>query len=93
MPNVWNNVGQSDLTIPTYNNSMTRNLLSDQEETPKTVSQCMEDEDPSRDRYPFCVVWTGLPLITSCLPFIGHLGIGDSQGRIWDFPGPYSIGV
>lgn len=48
--------------------------------------------DPSRDRYPYCLVWSPLPLITWLLPFIGHTGICDSDGIIYDFAGPYTIG-
>jgi len=49
--------------------------------------------DPDRNRFPFCLVWGPLPLITWVLPFIGHMGIGDSAGRVHDFAGPYYIGV
>jgi transmembrane protein 222 len=34
-----------------------------------------------------------LPGITWLFPFIGHLGIGDSRGVIYDFAGPYYIGI
>lgn len=49
--------------------------------------------DPARNRYPYCVVWSPLPPITWFLPFIGHTGICDSEGVIWDFAGPYTIGT
>ena len=49
--------------------------------------------DTKRDRYPFCIVWGPLPLITWLIPFIGHMGIGDSTGRVHDFAGPYTIGI
>ncbi|KDO20858.1 hypothetical protein SPRG_14089, partial [Saprolegnia parasitica CBS 223.65] len=48
--------------------------------------------DVARDRFPFCIVWSPLPVITWFLPFIGHMGIGDSHGVIYDFAGPYHIG-
>ena len=48
--------------------------------------------DVSRQRYPYCIVWSPLPPITWFLPFIGHTGICDSEGIIWDFAGPYTIG-
>lgn len=38
-------------------------------------------------RYPFCLVWTPIPLITWLFPFIGHMGIATSQGVIRDFAG------
>eukprot|EP00043_Microstomoeca_roanoka_P006040 m.59649 g.59649 ORF g.59649 m.59649 type:complete len:185 (-) comp13240_c0_seq1:1718-2272(-) len=49
--------------------------------------------DVSRDRYPYCVVWTPLPLISWLLPFIGHVGIATSAGVIHDFAGPYYVSV
>eukprot|EP01137_Pigoraptor_chileana_P004599 Opistho-2@46453 len=49
--------------------------------------------DYSRDRFPYCVVWTPLPLISWLLPFIGHVGIATSAGVIHDFAGPYTISV
>ena len=41
----------------------------------------------------FCILWSPLHPITAFLPFIGHLGISDSQGRAHDFRGPYTIGI
>lgn len=38
-------------------------------------------------RYPFCLVWTPIPLITWLFPFIGHMGISSSEGLIRDFAG------
>lgn len=47
--------------------------------------------DSKYDRYPFCIVWTPLPLITWFLPFIGHMGICTTAGIIRDFAGPYHV--
>lgn len=41
--------------------------------------------------YPHSMVWSPIPLITWLLPFIGHMGITDSEGRIHDFGGPYYV--
>lgn len=49
--------------------------------------------DPANDRYPCCIVWTPLPLITWFIPFIGHMGICTSAGIIRDFAGPYFVSV
>eukprot|EP01040_Poterioochromonas_malhamensis_P011954 gene11954-13042_t len=49
--------------------------------------------DHATQRYPYCIVWTPLPVISWFLPFIGHTGIADSRGVIYDFAGPYTIGV
>ena len=40
----------------------------------------------------FCILWSPLPPITYILPFIGHMGIADSEGVASDFQGPYSVG-
>lgn len=45
--------------------------------------------DHDLHRYPFCLVWTPIPLLTWIFPFIGHLGIATSQGVIRDFAGEY----
>ncbi len=49
--------------------------------------------DVDEARFPCCIVWTPLPLITWFLPFIGHTGIGMSDGILHDFAGPYTIGI
>jgi transmembrane protein 222 len=38
-------------------------------------------------RYPLCLVWTPIPMLTWLMPFIGHLGIATSSGVIRDFAG------
>ncbi|KAB7508162.1 Transmembrane protein [Armadillidium nasatum] len=47
--------------------------------------------DTSEHRYPCCIVWTPLPLITWFIPFIGHVGIATCSGVIRDFAGPYFV--
>ncbi|CAG0919950.1 unnamed protein product [Notodromas monacha] len=48
--------------------------------------------DARRDCFPFCIVWTPIPLLTWLCPFIGHMGIATSKGVIRDFAGPYTVG-
>lgn len=43
--------------------------------------------DVDRNLYPHSIVFGGLPVITWLLPFIGHMGICDSSGRVHDFAG------
>ena len=43
------------------------------------------------DRYPYAIVWTPLPVISWLVPVIGHTGIADSEGVIYDFGGSYYI--
>ncbi|XP_069828743.1 transmembrane protein 222 isoform X2 [Dendropsophus ebraccatus] len=47
--------------------------------------------DPERSRFPHCVVWTPIPVLTWLFPFIGHMGICTSSGVIRDFAGPYYV--
>ena len=45
----------------------------------------------NRNRYPCCIVWTPIPILTWLFPFIGHMGIAYSSGIIRDFAGPYYV--
>lgn len=45
------------------------------------------------DRYPYSIVWTPLPMISWFIPLIGHTGIGNSEGVIYDFAGSHHIAV
>jgi len=47
--------------------------------------------DIARNRFPFCVVFQPFPPLTFIFPFIGHTGICDSRGVVWDFQGPFTI--
>jgi hypothetical protein len=49
--------------------------------------------DSSRVRYPHCIVWTPIPLLTWLFPFVGHMGIARTDGVIRDFAGPYYVSV
>jgi hypothetical protein len=49
--------------------------------------------DHATQRYPYCIVWTPLPVISWFLPFIGHTGIADSRGVIYDFAGRHLFPV
>lgn len=44
--------------------------------------------DPGRARFPRCIVWSPLPVISWFIPFIGHVGICREDGVILDFAGP-----
>ena len=53
------------------------------------MGDCKVNHDAQR--YPFCIVWTPIPLITWLFPFIGHMGIATSSGVIRDFAGSYYV--
>jgi hypothetical protein len=56
------------------------------------------EEDPERTRsrggqkQACSVVWTGIPLISWLVPAIGHVGVTDSSGMVYDFQGDGMIG-
>lgn len=49
--------------------------------------------DPEAARFPHCVVWTPLPVISWLAPYVGHIGICRENGVILDFAGPYFVNV
>ncbi|XP_017286653.1 transmembrane protein 222 [Kryptolebias marmoratus] len=50
-----------------------------------------EKINPEACRYPFCIVWTPIPILSWLFPIIGHMGICTSTGVIRDFAGPYFV--
>ena len=61
-------------------------------ETAQMESSCKEIKT-DQARFPLCITWTHLPMITWLLPSIGHTGICTSDGIIHDFAGPYFISI
>lgn len=57
-----------------------------------SVAQIMRI-DPKRARFPCCIVWTPLPVLSWLVPFIGHIGICREDGVILDFAGPNFVCV
>ncbi|KAH8282456.1 hypothetical protein KR054_007799 [Drosophila jambulina] len=47
--------------------------------------------NPEEQRFPYCIVWTPIPVLTWLLPMIGHMGICTSAGVIRDFAGAYYV--
>jgi hypothetical protein len=48
---------------------------------------------PSKNRYPYCIVWSPIPFLTYIIPCIGHVGIADSKGIIHDFAGSFYVNI
>ncbi|OON19285.1 hypothetical protein X801_04852, partial [Opisthorchis viverrini] len=46
---------------------------------------------PHLHRFPHSLVWTPIPLLTWLFPIIGHMGITNTAGIIYDFAAPYTI--
>lgn len=49
--------------------------------------------DSQLDRWPYCLVWTPLPVVSWFIPIIGHTGIANSKGIIYDFSDDYNVSV
>lgn len=49
--------------------------------------------DPKKSRFPCCIVWTPLPILSWLVPFIGHVGICREDGVILDFAGPSFVSI
>ncbi|KAF3839964.1 hypothetical protein F7725_018681 [Dissostichus mawsoni] len=49
--------------------------------------------DKKNNRYPYCIVWTPIPILSWVFPFIGHMGICTSAGIIRDFAGSYFVSL
>ncbi|KAK6125698.1 hypothetical protein DH2020_040564 [Rehmannia glutinosa] len=49
--------------------------------------------DPKRSRFPCCIVWSPLPVLSWFIPCIGHIGICREDGVILDFAGPNFVCV
>uniref|UniRef100_A0A6V7QTZ4 Protein REVERSION-TO-ETHYLENE SENSITIVITY1 n=1 Tax=Ananas comosus var. bracteatus TaxID=296719 RepID=A0A6V7QTZ4_ANACO len=53
----------------------------------------IDDVDPKRARFPCCIVWTPLPVVSWLAPYIGHVGIGREDGAVLDFAGSNFVSV
>lgn len=49
--------------------------------------------DPKKLKFPCCIVWTPLPVVSWLAPFIGHVGLCREDGVILDFAGSNFISV
>lgn len=43
--------------------------------------------------WPYSIVWTPLPVVTWFVPMIGHTGISNSKGIIYDFSDDFNVSV
>lgn len=55
------------------------------------ANDLMSAVNPAAHLFPFSIVWTPIPLLSWLFPFIGHMGIGKSDGVIRDFAGSYFV--
>ncbi|KAI5581438.1 hypothetical protein POPTR_007G017900v4 [Populus trichocarpa] len=67
-------------------------MIFDDEDFGESKQQ-LQKIDPRKARFPHCIVWTPLPVISWLIPFIGHVGICREDGVILDFAGPNFVCV
>ncbi|XP_061616765.1 transmembrane protein 222 [Phyllopteryx taeniolatus] len=65
--------------------------LAEKKENMKNYHIASENINPLAARFPHCIVWTPIPVLSWLFPFIGHMGICTSSGVIRDFAGPYFV--
>nr|XP_043627245.1 protein REVERSION-TO-ETHYLENE SENSITIVITY1 [Erigeron canadensis] len=53
----------------------------------------LDEINPTKSRFPCCVVWTPLPVVSWLAPFIGHVGLCMEDGAVVDFSGSNLVNV
>lgn len=53
----------------------------------------LDEINPKVERFPCCLVWTPLPVVSWLAPFIGHVGICREDGVSLDFSGSNLVNV
>ncbi|CAK9180008.1 unnamed protein product [Ilex paraguariensis] len=53
----------------------------------------LDEIDPTKAKFPCCLVWTPLPVVSWLAPFIGHVGICREDGTVLDFSGSNIVNV
>lgn len=53
----------------------------------------LDEIDPKNAKFPCCLVWTPLPVVSWLAPFIGHVGICREDGAVLDFAGSNFVNV
>lgn len=53
----------------------------------------LDEVDTKKAKFPCCLVWTPLPIVSWLAPFIGHVGICREDGAILDFAGSNFVNV
>ncbi|XP_059644804.1 protein REVERSION-TO-ETHYLENE SENSITIVITY1-like [Cornus florida] len=53
----------------------------------------LNEIDPKKSKFPCCLVWTPLPVVSWLAPFIGHVGICKEDGAVLDFSGSNFVNI
>ena len=76
-------------TIDTKKNTDIKNV----EVYPSSDIANQKNIDLKSSHFPYCIVWTPIPVLTYIIPSIGHTGIGNSNGIIHDFASSFFVSV
>ena len=76
-------------TIDTKKNTDIKNV----EVYPSSDLATQKSIDLKSSHFPYCIVWTPIPVLTYIIPSIGHTGIGNSNGIIHDFASSFFVSV
>lgn len=82
-----------DLYFPSMNELSDEECLTGSKEPTVLSMVASSNIDPSTARFPRCIVWTPLPIVSWLAPFVGHVGMCREDGVILDFAGPYFVNV
>ncbi|GLT25556.1 hypothetical protein SLA2020_006780 [Shorea laevis] len=53
----------------------------------------LDEIDPKTAKFPCCLIWAPLPVVSWLAPFIGHVGICREDGAILDFSGSNFVNI
>ncbi|XP_071727313.1 protein REVERSION-TO-ETHYLENE SENSITIVITY1 [Rutidosis leptorrhynchoides] len=53
----------------------------------------LDEINPTKSKFPCCLVWTPLPVVSWLAPFIGHVGLCMEDGTVIDFSGSNLVNV
>ena len=87
-----NNISYNDNNKDTINTKKVFNT-KDVATFPSSEIATQRNIDIKSSLFPYCIVWTPIPLLTYLIPCIGHTGIGNSSGIIHDFAASFFVSV
>ena len=53
----------------------------------------MEEENRPLRQRECCILWSTIPCLSWLCPFVGHIGVANSEGTTFDFQGSFTIGT
>ena len=88
-----NNISYNDNNKDSISNTKKAYNIKDVVAFPSSEIATQRNIDLKSSHFPYCIVWTPIPLLTYLIPSIGHTGIGNSSGIIHDFAASFFVSV